>query len=188
MFRLFEQLSRYEWADAKAHLAQREFHRDIIGSLPIELVVYVFSYLDFTSVYKYQRVSSTWRSTLRDPFMQASRSPSAHVSDLRRSSSNETELVTSLAHRAKGFHAFRSGKPRSCFRFLSRNHSELAALDMWKCALCDYAFAYVTENQTSVRYHDFRRMITKELVGAGQKKIESMGMSSSLLGLRTLSG
>ena len=56
---LFSTLSPCEWRWARSVLAARSFQCDIIGCLPIELVARIFTYLDTSTPFLLQRVSST---------------------------------------------------------------------------------------------------------------------------------
>ncbi|KAF2660466.1 hypothetical protein K491DRAFT_60097 [Lophiostoma macrostomum CBS 122681] len=64
---LVEQLTPYEWRALQQQLNARDFHFDIVGSLPIELVVHVFAYLDLIEVFRLQLVSRRWSHVLRSP-------------------------------------------------------------------------------------------------------------------------
>lgn len=53
---LANELSLDEWREAAAVFNARTFQRDIIGSLPLELVVHVFAYLDLTALFRLRLV------------------------------------------------------------------------------------------------------------------------------------
>lgn len=53
---LVRELSPYEWRALHATIAARSFEFDIIGNLPIEIVIHIFNYLDSSALYRLQRV------------------------------------------------------------------------------------------------------------------------------------
>lgn len=57
---LLDELSPYEWRAVQSLLGARHFHRDIVGTLPLELVAHVFSFLDPAAPFRLQRVSSPY--------------------------------------------------------------------------------------------------------------------------------
>jgi len=63
---LVTQLTPYEWRDLKELLSVRDFHLDIIGNLPVEMAISVFSYLAVGAPFRCQRVCKRWRKLLSD--------------------------------------------------------------------------------------------------------------------------
>jgi hypothetical protein len=55
---LFQELTPYEWRDAQELLRARKWNCDIVGLLPVELVTHVFSYLDTSTTFRLQLVST----------------------------------------------------------------------------------------------------------------------------------
>lgn len=53
---LLQEIDPYEWRHVHAITSQRSFQTDIIGRLPIELVIHIFAYLDPSTPYLLQRV------------------------------------------------------------------------------------------------------------------------------------
>jgi hypothetical protein len=53
---LLPELNSYEWRALKQRLDARRFHFDIVGALPIELVIKIFSFLDPAAPFLYRRV------------------------------------------------------------------------------------------------------------------------------------
>ncbi|OCL13019.1 hypothetical protein AOQ84DRAFT_417323 [Glonium stellatum] len=59
-------LNKHEWRALSRRLNERNFQLDMIGSLPLELVLVVFSYLDETAPFAYRAVCKRWRLILND--------------------------------------------------------------------------------------------------------------------------
>jgi hypothetical protein len=55
---LVDELTVCEWRDLRDGLNTRTFRKDIVGHLPFELVLQVFSYLDIGALYRLQVVST----------------------------------------------------------------------------------------------------------------------------------
>ena len=188
LIQLIHPLSPYEWRSLKARMNARTFQKDIVGSLPLELVIQVFGYLDFTVIYKFQRVSSGWKSILKRSSLQASLSPSEWMRDVVKTSCSESETTDRLTHCARTYRAFRDGAPSKSFRFSSDALGYRPWGDIWKDDLCGETFAYVTAHSKSVLCHDFGKLVTKEFAGAGREDIDCLGLSRSMLGVKTLTG
>jgi hypothetical protein len=60
---LFNELDPYEWRDALAGLGSRTFQFDIVGSLPAEIVIMIFSFLDIATSFRLQRVRLSFAFT-----------------------------------------------------------------------------------------------------------------------------
>ena len=59
---LLDQLCPDEWREVRAQ-ARNSLKRDILGSIPVELVVEIVRYLDISDVFMFQRVYSTKQLT-----------------------------------------------------------------------------------------------------------------------------
>ncbi|KAF2191414.1 hypothetical protein K469DRAFT_746751 [Zopfia rhizophila CBS 207.26] len=64
---IMNELNPYEWRRIKEQLDGREFFFDIIGKVPLEIVVQIFSYLDVLVPFRLQCVSQQWKTVLRSP-------------------------------------------------------------------------------------------------------------------------
>lgn len=65
IFRLMQDLSSHDWRRIKAVADTKTFQYDIVGELPIELVVIIFrEYLPLAQAFSCQRVSTRWRHVL----------------------------------------------------------------------------------------------------------------------------
>jgi hypothetical protein len=60
---LVNELTPYEWRTLKDITGARTFQYDIIGRLPVELVAQIFAYLDTSTPYRLQRVSTFSRAS-----------------------------------------------------------------------------------------------------------------------------
>ena len=62
---LVQELTPYEWRFVQFLASTRTFHFDIIGHLPVELAVEVFSYFDTATPWRLQSVgqNAPWRFT-----------------------------------------------------------------------------------------------------------------------------
>jgi len=63
-------LSGEEWRELQAILSRRSFQLDIIGSLPVELVALVFSYIDISNAARCLYVSKRWQDLILQPIVQ----------------------------------------------------------------------------------------------------------------------
>jgi hypothetical protein len=61
---LIQKITPHEWRYMRALLDARTFQFDIVGRLPLELVLRIFSYLDIAAPVRLQAVSSSSRSIL----------------------------------------------------------------------------------------------------------------------------
>lgn len=57
-------LSPYEWREALNKLQERAFFLDIVASVPSEIVIHVFSYLDILTPFRLQRVRRPYHISL----------------------------------------------------------------------------------------------------------------------------
>jgi hypothetical protein len=57
-------LSPYEWREALNKLQERAFFLDIVASVPSEIVIHVFSYLDILTPFRLQRVRRPYHINL----------------------------------------------------------------------------------------------------------------------------
>ncbi|KAF2500227.1 hypothetical protein BU16DRAFT_523034 [Lophium mytilinum] len=64
---LINELNHTEWRQMLARLGGETFWFDIVGSLPVEIVIQVFSYLDISTPFQLQRVSRRWQTVLSSP-------------------------------------------------------------------------------------------------------------------------
>ncbi|KAF9892370.1 hypothetical protein FE257_002147 [Aspergillus nanangensis] len=61
---ILDQLNLYEWRDVRDRLTQVSFHKDILGSLPLEIVVRIVKDLDLSEIHVLRRVSKNWQFLL----------------------------------------------------------------------------------------------------------------------------
>ncbi|KAJ4305301.1 hypothetical protein N0V90_000832 [Kalmusia sp. IMI 367209] len=62
---LVDHFSPGEWRQMQALANAKSFHLDILGALPAELAIHVFSYLDTSTPFRLQSVSRRWYNLLR---------------------------------------------------------------------------------------------------------------------------
>ncbi|OCL13356.1 hypothetical protein AOQ84DRAFT_112540 [Glonium stellatum] len=65
---IIAELTPYEWRDALKKLQKRPFLFDIVASLPAEIIIHIFSYLDVLTPFRLQRVRKPCHiSPVQDP-------------------------------------------------------------------------------------------------------------------------
>ncbi|KAF2198362.1 hypothetical protein GQ43DRAFT_165117 [Delitschia confertaspora ATCC 74209] len=64
---ILNKLTIDEWRFLKSQVDSKTLCRDIVGSLPLELVTQIFSYLDVATPFRLQRVSKHWNRVLTSP-------------------------------------------------------------------------------------------------------------------------
>ncbi|KAF2834733.1 hypothetical protein M501DRAFT_508304 [Patellaria atrata CBS 101060] len=69
---IMRDLSNWELRYVKDVICDNQFDFDIVGNLPLELVICIFSYLDTTAPFRYQVVSKQWREVLSSEQLRAS--------------------------------------------------------------------------------------------------------------------
>ncbi|PVI07308.1 hypothetical protein DM02DRAFT_723501 [Periconia macrospinosa] len=106
---LFAELSPHEWRAARDLAATRVFHHDIIGSLPLEIVAQIFSYLDddITLPFRLQLVSKRWQTVLQSPVILR---PTMHPLEGK---PTHCENYDDFLCKAQNIHRFRCGIPRN---------------------------------------------------------------------------
>jgi hypothetical protein len=57
-------LSPYEWREVLNKLQEKAFFLDIVASVPSEIVIHVFSYLDILTPFRLQRVRRPYHISL----------------------------------------------------------------------------------------------------------------------------
>ncbi|KAL1963281.1 hypothetical protein VTN77DRAFT_8504 [Rasamsonia byssochlamydoides] len=61
---ILDQLHLDEWRDVSIRAKKISFQRDILGSLPLEIVAQIVKYLDLWDILRFQRVSKRWQELL----------------------------------------------------------------------------------------------------------------------------
>lgn len=69
---LLDELRLDERREVKARVDQMHFHRDILGSLPLELAALVTSYLNVSDIVHLQLVCKRWKFLLSSPLVRDS--------------------------------------------------------------------------------------------------------------------
>ncbi|KAF2814073.1 uncharacterized protein BDZ99DRAFT_410387 [Mytilinidion resinicola] len=64
---LINELNHTEWRQLLAKLGSETFCVDIVGSLPVEIVIQIFGYLEISTPFQLQRVSRRWQTVLSSP-------------------------------------------------------------------------------------------------------------------------
>ncbi|KAL8812242.1 MAG: hypothetical protein Q9200_001183 [Gallowayella weberi] len=97
-----------------AHAASIDFHFDIIGNLPIEILSLVFQNLEIYQAFQLRRVSRQWLNTLSAPdFIEALLLPWFATETVKLRIPPNLPIEAALAVKAEHVDAFRTGNPFS---------------------------------------------------------------------------
>lgn len=122
--RLPAELTPYEWRDLHAITSTRSFYTDIIGRLPIELVAYVFSFLDPAAPYRCQSVSRRWHHVLRSLNVLKAPLNSWYQGAIPLRDADYASCVQT----ASSIQRFRSGRPVSVYKIALDKHMAAPSL------------------------------------------------------------
>ncbi|KAL8771830.1 MAG: hypothetical protein Q9209_002768 [Squamulea sp. 1 TL-2023] len=111
---LLESLPRSHVRDIVAHAGSVDFHIDIVGKLPIEILCLIFHHLDLYQVFQLQRVSKQWQNKLLAPdLLEYLLRPWEVLGKVDLRIPPDTSVHAALALKAEHIDAFKTGNPFS---------------------------------------------------------------------------
>ncbi|OCK83294.1 hypothetical protein K432DRAFT_187605 [Lepidopterella palustris CBS 459.81] len=195
---IIKELNPYEWREAFARLKRRTFQCDLVSSLPIEIGIQIFRYLDISTPFRLQSVSKNWRRLLTSPDILRPML-STWYSDLDRPLEGEASLrgqdyaVCQL--KAEHMHRFRRGAPFSWVRI---NLSEQEPWNMRstmprhpaKVDFIDETVAWLdnTPESSLVKVCNLRTKKSLIVGGEGRERIHYIKLTTELISFTTFSG
>lgn len=202
--RLLQGLDPYQFRDLdRLGNCKRDMRKDIIGSLPSELVHCVFAQLSFLDAFKYQCVSSRWRQVLSDPQLlqtllrpHMSRKETQRLANTSLSRSALNAVYCNRAMRVTNFIRFRPMTTFTASQYADVSSSAESPASMprrltvctrpkygerlkpW--AFFDDALLFVCgEDRTRSVYYNFRTKEKRVFSNAGRQKAKGVALSRS---------
>jgi len=187
---ILQSLSPYEWRDLHALLATRTFQCDIIGNLPIELVVAIFNELDVVASLVCRRVCVRWRDLLNAEFQRIMLHGWVSPNDPLLEGEAALAPVGACNLRAEHIQAVINHRPFRIARYIILDYKDPSAT----LPAYDFAvdtFAWIRERspgETTVACRNFRTGQEDEFRGEGREAISGLALTSKLIGFLTFSG
>ncbi|CAI6340431.1 unnamed protein product [Periconia digitata] len=175
---LFSQLDNHEWRAAHSTLSTKRFQYDIIGQLPPELLIQVFSHTHPTLPFALQRVSRKWREKLRSPAILKPVLQSVHGRTIN------LENYDDCLRKALNIHSFHQGKPRA---ITTIHPSRDFDLPLRKEILVEDFLVGVDKTERAMISHNLRTSKSWHMFGAGREKICKIAASTELVAFVTTS-
>ncbi|KAF2687300.1 hypothetical protein K458DRAFT_188896 [Lentithecium fluviatile CBS 122367] len=172
---LTRELSPYEWRVLGSLLNSRTFQFDIVGTVPVEIVALIFSYLDITTAFRLQAVSKRWCTLLRSPAVWK-RGLNAWFDD---NFGNDYGLY---AHKAQKIHRFRTGKYAALVK-LPTDGNPSGLLN--RTALVEDRFVYLSSTERDLIVRDLRTRGSWQTHGDAREKIIAVAASDQLVAYAT---
>ncbi|GME63387.1 F-box domain cyclin-like protein [Neofusicoccum parvum] len=140
---IVERLTTAEWRELLARLAQRDFRCDIVGSLPVEIVSYIFHHLPPNAPFQYQRVARRWQSVLSSTHVTGSALDTWYSADDPKLAGEEAGLYREpyTVHKWKADHVkrFREGRPYHGTFYFGNWYGQMTAADRGEFPGADFA-------------------------------------------------
>lgn len=191
-------LSPYEWREALNKLQERAFFLDIVASVPSEIVIHVFSYLDILTPFRLQRVSRRWQVILTSPeILQALLNTwySKRDRQLEGESTLKGQEYAICKLKADHLHRFRSGHFYSDIHISisdqrPRRTGHTAAGEHPGVDFCDDTVAWIDKvsGTDMVKVCNLRTGKCIAVAGDGRESIQSITLTDELVAISTYSG
>ncbi len=187
---ILQSLSPYEWRDLHALLTTRTFQHDIIGNLPIELVVAIFKELDLIAPLVCRRVCVRWRDLLNGECQRSLLRRWVSPNDPPLEGEAALTPLEACYLRAEHVQAVMNFRPFQIARYLRLDHTDpSSALRGYDFAVD--TFAWIRERspgEMTVTCRNFRTGQEDEFRGEGREAIMGLALTSKLVGFLTFSG
>ncbi|KAK8226793.1 hypothetical protein HDK77DRAFT_487151 [Phyllosticta capitalensis] len=183
-------LSSYEWRHLQDKLQLHSFAKDIIGSLPIELVALILSHLPPNAPFLYQTVSRRWRDVLSSSHVISS-SLAQWYSDADPKLQGEIQGAVQDVYATqllKAEHAWRFQQNRA-FSFRRYNHPPLVLnWDDFNVDCVEDTICWLDPVERLIRLCNLRTGERTTIAGEARENILLLSLSANVVAFYTLSG
>ncbi|KAL3475321.1 hypothetical protein BJX99DRAFT_230061 [Aspergillus californicus] len=178
---ILDQLNPYEWRDVKERINQRSFQKDILGALPLEIVVQIIQLLALCDLHILRRVSRRWNDVLSSNI--------ACSVMFRRytggSLSPDGEFKSAFAHYSRQRFRLEQGNP------IGKPQVHLPFVSTEPISHLDYSngkYAWKTDNGTTIMVYDMCSQKAKRFCTMNREPLYHFRLSESILAVITYRG
>lgn len=195
-------LSPYERRELQSRITLNPYKFDIVGNLPLEIVLLIFLYIDdFIYVFRYLNVSKLWKAKLSN-FLIRRRTlePWLHPRDLlfQHPPEDTEEGHARIVHRAAEIHALRKGNYTEVYECEAEHvclyRERTVLLPMWvRPEYFDFngfAVAHVLpgSNKARLRLHNLLTNKSRDFSAKDSEPIYGLCLTSRLIGFLSANG